>query len=68
MDLCLAWDVGAVGYEVLWGYAPDRLYHSYEVFGKKVRLGGLVKGRPVYVRVDSFNESGITEGAVNLTR
>lgn len=68
LDLCLTWDGDAVGYEVLWGYAPDRLYHSYEVFGKKVRLGGLVKGQPVYVRVDSFNESGITEGAVNLTR
>lgn len=64
LDLYLTWTGDAMGYEVLWGYAPDKLYHSYEVFDTKVHLGGLVKGQPVYVRVDSFNESGITEGTV----
>jgi hypothetical protein len=35
------------------------------VFGKTARrVGALIKGEPVYVRVDAFNESGITEGDV----
>jgi hypothetical protein len=35
------------------------------VFGKNSqRIGALVKNRPLYVRVDTFNENGITEGEV----
>ena len=53
----------ASGYNILFGSAPDKLYHSCMVFesGKK-RIGALIKGRDYYVRVDAFNESGITEG------
>lgn len=64
LDLSLSWQGNATGYEVLWGYAPNKLYHSYEVFDTTVHLGGLVNGQEVYLRVDSFNESGITEGTV----
>jgi hypothetical protein len=32
------------------------------VFDKKAHIGGLVKEQPMYLRLDSFNESGITEG------
>lgn len=28
------------------------------------RIGALVKGQEYYVRVDAFNENGITEGKV----
>ena len=53
------------GHNVLWGYAPEALYHSCMVFGKNsCRIGALVKDQPVYVRVDTFNEGGITEGEV----
>lgn len=53
----------ATGYNVLWGYSPDKLYHSYMVFGSTgKRIGALIKGEPVYIRVDAFNEFGITEG------
>ena len=46
-------------------FAPDKLYHSYIVFGKnEIKIGALIKGEPVYVRVDTFNEVGITEGEV----
>lgn len=41
-------------------------FHSYMIFGKEQRVGALVKGREYYVRVDAFNENGITEGAVTL--
>ncbi len=57
----------AVGYNILWGSAPEKLYHSYMIFGKEQRVGALVKGREYFVRVDAFNENGITEGkAVKL--
>jgi hypothetical protein len=52
----------ALGWNILWGHAPDKLYHSYMVFHSSQRVGGLVKGRNYYVRVDAFNENGITEG------
>ena len=51
------------GFNVLFGSAPDKLYHSYMLFasGEK-RIGALVKGRAYYVRVDAFNDTGITHG------
>lgn len=55
-------EIGAVGYNILWGHKPEKLYHSYMVFGRSQRIGALVKGRHYYVRVDAFNENGITEG------
>lgn len=57
-------DNGAVGYNILWGHAADKLYHSYMIFGTKQRIGALVEGQKYYVRVDAFNENGITEGEV----
>ena len=66
LDMLVSWaDTGAVGYNVLWGYAPDKLYHSYMVFGAaEKKIGALMKGEPVWVRVDAFNEVGVTEGEV----
>lgn len=55
-------DSGAVGYNILWGHRPDKLYHSCMVFSTQKRIGALVKGREYYVRVDAFNENGITHG------
>lgn len=55
---------GAVGYNILWGHNTNKLYHSCMVFGLKKRVGALVKGQEYYVRVDAFNEAGITEGKV----
>lgn len=53
---------GATGYNVLWGSSPQKLYHSYMCFENELRVGALVQGRRYYVRVDAFNENGITEG------
>lgn len=55
-------DSGATGYNILWGHRPDKLYHSCMVFSTQKRIGALVKGREYYVRVDAFNENGITHG------
>ena len=52
-----------LGYNILFGNSPEKLYHSYMVFkaGDR-RIGALIKGRNYFVRVDAFNENGITEG------
>jgi len=62
LDMVVSWQGNGTGYVVNWGHAPDKLYHSCQVFGLEARIGGLVKGQPVFVRVDSFNECGLSEG------
>ena len=66
LDMDVRWlPDDAIGHNILWGYAPDKLYHSYMVLGRdQQRIGALMQGQPVWVRVDSFNESGIAEGNV----
>ena len=57
--------VEALGYNILFGSSPEKLYHSSMVFSAgSHRIGALVKGREYYVRVDAFNENGITQGEV----
>ena len=52
-----------LGYNILFGSAPDKLYHSYMTFTPgEQRVGALIRDRDYFVRVDAFNESGITEG------
>ncbi|MBQ6222350.1 MAG: family 43 glycosylhydrolase [Solobacterium sp.] len=52
-----------VGYNILFGSAEDKLYHSMMVFESgEHRIGALIDGRNYIVRVDAFNENGITEG------
>ncbi len=59
-------DESACGYNILWGHKPDKLYHSCLVMGpcEKYKIGALVEGQNYFVRVDAFNENGITEGEV----
>ena len=53
-----------LGFNILFGASPEKLYHSYMVFAAgSHRIGALIKGREYYVRVDAFNEKGFTEGA-----
>ena len=53
----------ALGYNILFGSSAEKLYHSFMVFSAgKTRVGALIKGRGYFVRVDAFNECGITEG------
>jgi len=67
----LTWDAsaGADGYNVLWGIAPDKLYHSTLVYGKnELTMRYLNSGVDYYMRVDAFNASGITEGEVKAAQ
>ena len=65
MDVHIEARENVVGYNVLFGTSPEKLYHSHMLFapGTK-RIGALVRGREYFVRVDAFNENGITEGEV----
>ena len=55
----------AQGCNVRYGIAPDKLYLSSLVYdADEVKLSTLIKGQDYYIRVDSFNENGITEGDV----
>lgn len=60
----------ALGYDIIWGYAPDKLYHSCMTYTNADsaesfrKIGALVRGGTYFVRVDAFNEYGITHGAV----
>ncbi|MBQ3480732.1 MAG: family 43 glycosylhydrolase [Oscillospiraceae bacterium] len=52
-----------LGYNILFGANPEKLYHSSMVFAAgSHRVGALIKGREYFVRVDAFNENGVTEG------
>lgn len=64
LDMEVSWQAAhAVGAAVLWGYRPDALYHCRMVYGaQKVRIGALTKGQATFVRVDVFNENGVTHG------
>lgn len=66
MTMQVSWRGDAAGYEVLWGHRPDKLYHSYRVFARtELEIRALMEDvERYYVRVDSFNENGITIGEV----
>lgn len=63
-DLVFTWQGDGAGYVLLWGHRADKLYHSRMTFHPEAPLGALVQGQELYIRVDSFNESGITPGTV----
>lgn len=64
MDISIQRQPDAVGYNILWGHRPDKLYHSYLTYETRKRIGALVAGMDYWVRVDAFNENGITEGSI----
>lgn len=66
-DASVEWDPipGAQGCNVRYGVAPDKLYHAWLVYdASSLTLSTLIKGQDYYICVDSFNENGVTEGAV----
>ena len=64
MDMLVKWHAeNADGVCVLWGHAPDKLYHSCLVHGgTEKHIGALAYGQSVYLRIDAFNACGITRG------
>jgi xylan 1,4-beta-xylosidase len=55
---------GAVGYNVLWGIKPDKLYQTYQVFadrGTTLELRALNVGQEYYVAIEAFDENGVSK-------
>lgn len=55
----------AIGYNVRYGIAPDKLYSSHMVYGQtEVLLTMLNAGQNYYAAVDAFGEGGVIGGQV----
>lgn len=55
--------IGAIGYNIRYGTARDKLYHTYQVLGKEsVIINSLNNMQTYYFTIDAFNESGVTWG------
>jgi xylan 1,4-beta-xylosidase len=53
----------AIGYNIRYGSAKDKLYHPYQVLGtNSVTIGSLNSLQKYYFTVDAFNENGVTKG------
>jgi xylan 1,4-beta-xylosidase len=62
------WDPvpGAVGYNILWGIATDKLYQTYQVWADKgdmLELRALNTGQEYYFSIEAFNENGVSESS-----
>jgi hypothetical protein len=54
---------GAIGYNIRYGTAKDKLYHTYQVMGAEaIKIGSLNSLQKYYFTVDAFNDNGVTKG------
>ena len=54
----------AIGYNIYYGIAPDKLYNSIMVYGENTYdFRGLDKGTKYYFTIEAFNENGIGDKA-----
>ena len=54
---------GAVGYNILWGIAGDKLYQTYQVWadgGNTLQLRALNVGQNYFFAIEAFNENGVS--------
>jgi xylan 1,4-beta-xylosidase len=54
---------GAVGYNVRWGIAPNKLYSTYQRWadqGSSFELRSLTVGQRYWVAIESFDENGVS--------
>lgn len=67
LNLYLRWEAsqGAQGYNVRYGIAPNKLYGSWQVPGKtELNLSTLNADTGYWISIDSYNDNGVTAGAV----
>lgn len=53
----------AVGYNILWGIAPDKLYQTYQIWAdapSNLELRALTVGQRYYFAIEAFNENGVS--------
>ncbi len=54
---------GAVGYNILWGIAKDKLYETYQVWadaGNTLQLRALNVGQEYFFAIEAFDENGVS--------
>jgi hypothetical protein len=61
----VTWDEvpGAVGYNILWGIQPDKLYQTYQVFADestRLEVRALTVGQKYSFAIEAFNERGVS--------
>ncbi len=52
-----------VGYNILWGIAPDKLYQTYQIWGdapSSLELRALTVGQKYYFAIEAFSENGVS--------
>ncbi|SFG66002.1 F5/8 type C domain-containing protein [Algoriphagus hitonicola] len=62
-DAELSWSEveGAQGYNIRWGIAPDKLYHSWLIYkDSKLLMRNLDRDTEYYFSIEAFNENGIS--------
>lgn len=63
-DASISWNQvkGAQGYNIRWGIAPDKLYHSWLVYeDTTLFMRNLDRDTEYYFSIESFNENGISK-------
>lgn len=63
-DAFITWtpQKNTMGYNVLWGIAPDKLYSSWMVYGENsLELKSLNTDQTYYFAIEAFNENGVSE-------
>ncbi|MEW6155864.1 MAG: family 43 glycosylhydrolase [Verrucomicrobiota bacterium] len=65
-NVFLNWDEvpGAVGYNIRWGIAPNKLYQTYQVFADQrteIEIRALTVGQKYSFAIEAFNESGVSK-------
>ncbi len=54
----------AVGYNILWGINPNKLYQTYQVWadeGTTLEIRALTLGERYFYAIEAFNENGVSE-------
>ena len=60
---------GAMGYNIRWGIAPDKLYSTYQVWADqrpRLEVRSLTLGQKYYFAIESFNEVGVSAASKPL--
>ncbi|HEY9184543.1 MAG TPA: family 43 glycosylhydrolase [Salegentibacter sp.] len=63
-DASFSWNPvkGAQGYNIRWGIAPDKLYHSWLIYDENEHfMRNLDRNTKYYFCIEAFNENGISE-------
>ncbi len=66
-DAILKWQAvaGAQGYHVYWGIAADKLYNSWQVYGKnELLIKSLSTDQTYFMAIEAFNENGVSPMSV----